>query len=258
MVENRRPTGGTAARDVVIVHSSDLHVDDDYTARTYGGDGTLGLRAVLETARARAADLVILAGDVFDHNRVPVAIIDRATRLLGDCGMEVVVLPGNHDPALPASVYRRAGLADPANVHILGVTHEASVVFPAWDLEVWGNAHRDYEDMAPLASPLPRRVRWHVAVAHGHYEPVPDRSVVPRAAWLIGDAEIAATAADYVALGHWNRPARVGPDAMHAFYSGSPDYARSVNLVRLAADGRVVVERSRITTNLPVDGPVHD
>jgi len=51
----------TAPRDLVLVHSSDLHVDDGFTARTHGGDGTRGLRAVLATARHVRADAVLLA-----------------------------------------------------------------------------------------------------------------------------------------------------------------------------------------------------
>ena len=66
------------ARDVVVVHSSDLHVDHDYTARLHGGDGTAGLACVLAAANAMAADLVLLAGDTFDHHRVPQALIERA------------------------------------------------------------------------------------------------------------------------------------------------------------------------------------
>ena len=61
-----------AGRDIAIVHSSDVHVDDGYTARVHGGDGARGLKCVLETAagviRRRA---VLLAGDVFEHNRLP-------------------------------------------------------------------------------------------------------------------------------------------------------------------------------------------
>src|SRR5262249_56286434 len=41
---NSRPaTAKTQMKsEVVIVHSSDLHVDHDYTARIHGGDGTAG------------------------------------------------------------------------------------------------------------------------------------------------------------------------------------------------------------------------
>ena len=74
-------------------------------------------------------------------------------------------------------------------------------------------------------------------MAHGHYDPAADRSVRPRAAWLIDDAEIAATGADYLALGHWNRPVRVGNGAVPAYYSGSPEYAGTVNMVRLTDRG---------------------
>ena len=33
---------------------------------------------------------------------------------------------------------------------------------------------------------------------------------------------IAATGADYVALGHWDRPPQVGDGSIPAYYSGSP------------------------------------
>ena len=45
-------------RDIVVVHSSDLHVDHDYTARIHGGDGTAGLACVLEKAGSLGADVV--------------------------------------------------------------------------------------------------------------------------------------------------------------------------------------------------------
>ena len=37
-------------RDIVVAHSSDLHVDDDHTARLHGGDGAAGLACVLHPA----------------------------------------------------------------------------------------------------------------------------------------------------------------------------------------------------------------
>lgn len=230
---------------MVIVHSSDVHVDDGYTARQHDGDGTNGLRAVLETARALSADLVLLVGDTFEHNRLPVDLLERTARLLEAAGRPVVILPGNHDPALPDSPWRRGGLGRLANVHVLGVTHDEAVVFAEHDLEVWGRAHLDYEDMQPLAGRRRRSTRWQIAVAHGHYEPKPDMSTNLRPSWLISDAEIAATRADYVALGHWNSPKRVGRGTVPAYYSGSPEHARTVNTVRLA-DGGVVVRRRAI------------
>lgn len=234
-----------ADRGLVIVHSSDLHVDDGYTAGLHGGDGTAGLRAVLRTAREADADMVLLAGDVFEHNRLPGSVIDRTTLLLADAGIPVVMLPGNHDPAVPDSPWWRWGAADPDNVHVLGVTHDEAVLFDQFDLEIWGHAHRDYDDMFPLREPRRRTTRWQIAIAHGHYEPKPDLGTNMRAAWLISDDEIAATGADYVALGHWNRAAKVGK-GVPAYYSGSPEFAGTINVVRLANGGRARVRRMPI------------
>ena len=229
--------------EIAIVHSSDLHVDNGYTARAYGGDGTRGLSMVLEVAREVAVDLVLLVGDVFEHNRLPVDLLERTARLLNDARLPVVILPGNHDPLIADSAYVRGAIAEPANVHVLGISDDEAVVFADLDLEIWGRAHRDYVDMAPLGKARPRTTRWQIAAAHGHYAPEPDMATPLRPSWLISDHEIAATGADYVALGHWNRHAPVGNGQIPAYYSGSPDLARTVNLVRLTDGGKVEVAR---------------
>ncbi|MBT5050271.1 MAG: hypothetical protein HOK30_04805 [Rhodospirillaceae bacterium] len=234
------------ANDVVVVHSSDLHVDDSYTARAYGGDGNGPLRCVLEAAEETSASVVLLTGDIFEHNRLPLDLLDETTQILEEAGRPVVILPGNHDPAIPESVYHRSGISDPSNVYVLGVTHRKAVHFPELDLEIWGHAHRHYDDMSPLRSPRTRSTRWQIAAAHGHYEPDPDLSTPLRASWLISEAELAATEADYVALGHWNTHRRVGKRDYRAYYSGSPDLAGTVNLVKFDRNGAVTVKRHKI------------
>jgi len=233
------------ADDIVLVHSSDLHVDSDPTQGPYGDDGTTGLRVVLDAAKAHDAHFVLLVGDVFDNNRQPPAILARSAELLADAGRPVLILPGNHDPLTPDSVYLRGGITDIPHVHVIGLTHEQSVHFVDHDLEVWGHAHVDYSNMVPLRTPRPRRSRWQIVLAHGHYEA--DGVPPLRPSWLISDSEIDATAADYVALGHWNRPAQVGTGVVPAYYSGSPDLAKTVNVVRLTADGTVTVTREPIS-----------
>ncbi len=235
-------------REILLAHSSDLHVDEGFTARQYDGDGTAGLGRVLATARAAGADILLLAGDTFDNNRVGAATLDRVAGMLADAGMPVVLLPGNHDPALPAagSVFHRGGLTEIANVHVLGLTHDVAVLFPEHGLEVFGHAHLDYEDMTPLRGPRPRTTRWQVAMGHGHFEWRRDRANPLRPSWLISEDEISATAADYLALGHWDRAVAVGDGDVPAYYSGSPELAKTVNLVRLGADGRVSVGREAL------------
>jgi hypothetical protein len=132
------------------------------------------------------------------------------------------------------------------NLALLGITNERTIAFPAHSLEIWGNAHRDYHDMAPLADPPPRFARWRVAIGHGHYEPPETWHNPLRPSWLISDAMIRDTGSDYVALGHWDRAAQVGCGVVPAYYSGAPHHVETVNLVRLTAAGEVVVAREPV------------
>jgi DNA repair exonuclease SbcCD nuclease subunit len=227
---------------VVLVHSSDLHLGTDSSfGPSRSSDPLSVLREVLAAAAAVRADLLILAGDTFDHNRQPPALLDRAARTMGGFGARIVILPGNHDPLTPDSVYRRGDLAATSNVCVLGLTVDEAVVFPELGLEVWGRAHRDYSDMSPLCQPRSRSTRWQLAAAHGHYVEEPEEPGRLQGSWLIRREELMATGADYVALGHWNRAARVGDQQINAYYSGSPEYAGTVNVVRLRSDGAVEV-----------------
>lgn len=191
-------------------------------------------------AKRESADLVLLAGDIFDHNRLKLEQIDAVARLLDDAATPVVILPGNHDCLSSDSVYRRGGLADVPGVHVLGVSSEESYFLAGQELEVWGRPHLDYHDYSPLAKPRPRTTRWQIATAHGHF--VRDDRDRHRS-WLIHAEEIAATGADYVALGHWPAWGPAGDGSIPAYYSGSPDLAQSVNVVRFGDDG-VAVKRA--------------
>src|ERR1700732_3544553 len=136
------PNSHSSTSEIRLVHSSDLHVDDDRIAALNGGDGTGGLRNVLLTARGLAADIVLLAGDTFDNHAVTTVTIDRAGRLLADAGLPIVILPGNHDPATADSIWLRGRFDQIGNLAILGITNDRAVAFPALDLSLWGNAHR--------------------------------------------------------------------------------------------------------------------
>lgn len=227
--------------ELILVHSSDLHLGLDNHH-----EDLADLEAVLAAARDAAAGVLLLAGDVFDHNRVPIALLDRVARLLADAALPVVILPGNHDCLAPNSVYRRGGLAEPANVRVLGVTDDEAVALPELQLEIWGRPHLDHADYSPLRDPRPRGARHQVVTAHGHWVTGPHDH---HRAWLIHDEEIAALDADYLALGHWDRALPVGDGSVPAYYSGSPELAKTVNLVRFTADSAVTVSRMALSTD---------
>jgi DNA repair exonuclease SbcCD nuclease subunit len=230
--------------EIVLVHTSDLHVDDGHKANAH--DGTEGLRRVIETAKAVGSDVLLLVGDTFDNHRVPESILRRSAAMLAAAGLPVVILPGNHDPALPNCLFRKAGITDLPNVRVLGITDPEAVHFEQLDLEIWGHAHRDFNDMEPLRAPRPRRTRWQVALAHGHYAAQSEWHEHAHRSWLIGDHHLAATEAHYVALGHWDRAVAVGDGTVPAYYSGSPELAKTVNVVVLSPTQGVVIRREPV------------
>jgi predicted phosphodiesterase len=226
---------------LILMHSSDIHIDDGPGPSAY--TGLLGLRCLLQEAAAVAADVVLLAGDTFDNGRVGETALAEAASLLAAAQMPVVMLPGNHDPALPDNIFRRAGMMALPQLYILGLTHGEAIVFEALSLEIRGRAHRGFGEMPPVPEPCARRTRWQVVMAHGHYVPPSDWEEQAHRAWRISDAALAATGADYIALGHWDRPAQVSDRFVRAYYSGAPDLAGTANLVQFAASGDVTVER---------------
>jgi len=171
--------------------------------------------------------------------------------LLAGAGRPVILLPGNHDPLLPDCLFRRAGMIGLPDIHVFGITNADTVNFVAKDLEIRGRAHRGYGDMHPFGPTRPRTARWQVVMAHGHYVPPNEWRAVAHNSWRIGDADLAATNADYIALGHWDRPVPVGDGSVPAFYSGSPDLAGTVNLIRLCPSNGVTVTRVALNLEKP-------
>jgi DNA repair exonuclease SbcCD nuclease subunit len=224
--------GGPALR---LLHVSDLHLGEPEDAEH--------ISALAALAQDRAAGVLLIVGDFFDHGRVSEATLRAAGRELRQVPARVVILPGNHDPFMPGSAYLRADLG--ANVHVLSAPGGETCEIPELDLAIWGRPHCGYEDFRPLECVPPRGpARWQVAMAHGHLTRGP--ADVGRA-YPISPAEIAGSGRDYVALGHWDVPADASSGPVTAAYSGSPTRLRTCALttLRLDRDGRrhVGVER---------------
>lgn len=240
--------GPEARSGLVIAHSSDIHIGNHV-----GALDLHSLRSVVRTSAEHGADALVLAGDVFDHNRLPLSVLDAAARVLSDAQIPVVILPGNHDCLGPASVYRRGGISDPDNVYVIGVTSDERIVLPSLELGLWGRPHADYADMSPLRDAPSRFARWQIAVAHGHWL---EHAHDTHRSWLMTNEEIGAVEADYIALGHWDRATPAGDGRAQAYYSGSPDLAKTLNLVRLGLEAGTEVRRVPLLDPNPPREPI--
>jgi exonuclease SbcD len=213
-----------SAAGLRLLHVSDLHLEEPKDA------GQVSALAAL--AAERAAGVLLIAGDFFDHGRVSGATLQAVAAALSQVPAPVVILPGNHDPFMAGSPYARADLG--ANVHVLsargGETYEISQL----DLDIWGRPHCGYEDFRPMADVPPRgRATWQVAMAHGHLTRGPADL---QRAYPIAPAEIAGSGRDYVALGHWDVPFDASSGPVVAAYSGSPSRVGTCALTTLWLD----------------------
>lgn len=241
-------------RSIRIVHTSDTHLGDDWDPLA----AERALSAVVDGVIDLEADLLLIAGDVFDNARISDGVLDFFVDEMARAVVPAVILPGNHDLYDSASLYLRGPFTDaPGNLHIITGTRGETIVFPDLTLEVWGRAMDSHTPaFRPLAGvPTHRNEFWRVAMAHGHYH-FPDDT--EERSSPIRSPEIAGAACDYIALGHWERYEDVSQDGVTAFYSGSPCGASAdrdqvaVNLVHLDSHAATQVNVKQV--HLPLVG----
>ena len=184
-----------------IIHGADFHLDSpfsglspDQAARRRGEQREL-LGRMAQAARERAADLVLLAGDLLDSERVFQETAQALARALGDIPCPVFLSPGNHDFWSPRSVY--ATLDWPENVHIFSSPQMEAVELPQLGCTVWGRAFYDSRQTdSPLAGfRAPEGKGVQIMCVHG--DTAPQSEYGP-----LSPAEIETSGLDYLALGH--------------------------------------------------------
>ncbi|MBI2857730.1 MAG: metallophosphoesterase [Chloroflexi bacterium] len=228
---------------VRLLHTSDLHLGEEGPVRNHrSGPGQETIRRLVHWAKDMEADILVIAGDLFDNNRVDASMAESAMQLLAGGRFPVVLLPGNHDCLSPDSVYHRIARAKYCPpVKILTASGGETVSFPALDMAVWGKPVDSYSgDQCPMAGIPPRGPeRWQVAVAHGHYVGNSDGEIN---ALQISEKEIAWSGRDYVALGHWGSFQCVSNRPVKACYSGSASHTGTAVLVDFLDAGEVRVQ----------------
>jgi len=217
------------ARPLRIVHTSDVHLG------AYAGSSEpkwAERRQLMEDTFCRVIDLanevgaqaLVIAGDFFDNDRVPEETITFAAREINRFEGSTFLLPGNHDPMDPGSIYWRHDMEAIASRLTIVRAHQGELIEPdGLDAVFWGRGYLDSDWHFKPLDGLPERLdgRWHIALGHGHYVPEGGDS---HRSLPIREAEIAAAAGhwDYMAFGHWEPHADVSSGGVTAIYSGAP------------------------------------
>ncbi|MBM3346610.1 MAG: DNA repair exonuclease [Betaproteobacteria bacterium] len=220
-------------RPLTIAHTSDVHLID--------GDEGANVRAafarVVDAVLLHEAGLFLIAGDLFDHNRICGDVIDFVYAQLARVKCPTVIISGNHDNSEQDAVLARMDFGR-AGAHVMLIDDAGGVVleFPELHATVWGRCMEDHHPAhRPLAG-FPSRTRdlWHIGMAHGFYS---DDANADRSS-LITAAEIGASGFDYLALGHVHCHRQLRHGATLAVYPGAPvpygrDETGSMAIVRL-------------------------
>lgn len=176
------------------------------------------LNKIMELATSYSVEIVLIAGDTFEDNAVDRRLVQRVVDILSDFTVPVYIIPGNHDPLLPGSVWDHPAWKAAINIFVLReetpVELPGAVLYPCPVKQK--SSIKDPTAWIP-AGDSSQRIR--IALAHGTVEGIqieePDYPI-PRNAALRSEL-------DYLALGHWHSTATyTDRDGItHMAYSGT-------------------------------------
>ncbi len=162
------------------------------------GERLEAARRVVAAANEHAAEFLLVAGDTFEDNAVDRVLVQQVADILAKFAGPVYLIPGNHDPLVPGSVWEHAAWKSHANLQLLttpepqaigGATLYPCPLFEKHSLKDptgWIDARQD----KTIA----------VGIAHGTVEGVSQGEI---------DYPISRDAADragldYLGVGHWH------------------------------------------------------
>lgn len=214
-------------KQLTILHTADWHLGTSFVrfpdhAEQLRTEQLEMLARMTGICREQSVNLLLIAGDLFDVPCPPAALVKQVRDLLAQISeTQIVISPGNHDPAMPGSPWLQA--IWPPHVHIFTADFTC---LELTDLQtrVYGSAFRSSAARSSLlpAQPPALDPDWlNLLLIHGErvasgqgsaYHPIEKD-------WL------AQSEFDYIALGHIHQPEQpepLRPDGPRAAYCGAP------------------------------------
>jgi len=255
-VKNLKGASGKGAFVMVkILHTADIHLGAKFPGLGNNGDRQreqlrTTFKNIIATAIDERANIVLIAGDLFNANQQSQKTIDLVIEQFNSLGannIPVCLIPGTHDSLDPASIYKKVDFKGKcSNLKIFTDENMSFQEYPSLDLTVYGKPNLSNRSYTSPLKGLKRSTssRFHVAVAHGSFY-IPERIAEDDHVFRL--EEIKASGMDYVALGHWHRVYSCS-EKPPAWYSGPPEWIPdqrergAVLLVSLLDSGEVRVE----------------
>lgn len=168
--------------------------------------------------------MVLIAGDLFEHDRVTPDTVEFLRHQFGSLGeIRVFVAPGNHDPFIQGSPYREN--IWPANTHIFAGEEFQTVALPGIGVNVAGFGFTRAQEPDRIFTRLKSMPADAVNLVVCHAS---ELSRIPNGKSCHGPfaiEEIAQKQVHYCALGHYHEQRRVDNpiDGTEVWYSGIPE-----------------------------------
>ncbi|MBO5883709.1 MAG: DNA repair exonuclease [Clostridia bacterium] len=190
-----------------ILHTGDLHLDSPFSSEDISGvekrreAQRKTLTRIMSLAKEEGCDLMLIAGDLFDSEYVSPTTEKLIKKLFAEAEFPIVISPGNHDPYIDGSFYKRTVFSD--NVYIFSSPELQVFELDSLGVSVYGYAFlsASLKDSPLMDTPIPSdSSKYRLLCAHADLS-----SPISRYAPLtIGD--IHRFEFDYSALGHIHNP----------------------------------------------------
>ena len=155
-------------------------------------------KRVIQVAKENKAEMILFAGDMFEDNAINRSLVRKVGEILKSFGKPVFIIPGNHDPLAPGSVWEHLVWKESENLHVIetaeAIERENCILFPCPIQE----KHSTKNPMAWIDA-RQGSGKICIAIAHGNVKSIPESKDHP----IPLDAP-SRYGLDYVALEHWH------------------------------------------------------
>jgi len=207
-----------------IIHTADVHLDAPFSlldvqkAQMRKNELRETFASIVLLAKTEKADIVLIAGDLFDSGFVTKETMSLLVSLFSsvpEC--RFVIAPGNHDYIWGRSPYRKEGF--PKNVYIFDKEQLSCFSFPEIGVDVYGYA---FTSEGYAGNPLAEKIMFdrskiNILLAHA--------DVGGRSKYCpLSVSDISKSGFDYIALGHIHQGGKINTaGSTYYAYSGCPE-----------------------------------
>ncbi len=241
---------------IKIMHTADVHLDSPFSslnprrAEIRRSELRAAFTSMMTYAKMNNTDLLLISGDLFDGEYVTRETVSLLCREFENYKNPVFIATGNHDPALPKSIWTKDIFPD--NVRIFASPEVESYDIDGLGVTVYGYG---FNEKAMESSPIDGlcvedKNRVNLLLAHCDMLS-PTSSTCPTTPDMLDFF-----GADYSALGHIHNPPEIGHDGRwcypgclegRSFDECGPKGACIVEINKRGTDSDITIKRVRFS-----------